>query len=74
MSLKELKESKIVADEAQAKIEDLMESLSHYDLAEMHVELLDIAKALEGQVEQIYTYAKILELEVKSLKRSLEKK
>ncbi len=72
MSLKELKESKMMADEAQAKIEEIMETLSHYDLAEMYVELLDIAKTLERQIERIYTYAKTLEFEVKSLKRCLK--
>jgi len=74
MSKELLNDGSNLVSEASIGIEEVMELFSHNELAEMHLELLDIAKTLEAQVERLFTYAKTLELENKALETMIEKK
>jgi|LakMenEpi03Aug12_release.lakeMendotaPanAssembly.Ray.scaffolds.fasta_scaffold260546_2 hypothetical protein len=72
-NLNKLKEGKTLVDTALIDVKHIMETLSHYELAELYVEMLDVIHSLETQVEKLFTYSKSLQLENKAL-RTINKK
>lgn len=58
-----------LVDQAMCGIEEIMELLSHHELAESHIELLSIVHSLEEQVERLLIHAKALELENKAIRQ-----
>ena len=53
--------------------EQIMEAYTHEQLAETYLELMDIIREQEEQLEQLFTHAKSLELEKNVLQTMVEK-